>query len=42
MEKFNRLLKVMLSSLKDIEKAIYGFILMSEDLDGMYLSLQNG
>lgn len=42
MEKFNRLLKVMMSSLKDIEKAIYGFILMSEDLDGMYLSLQNG
>lgn len=42
MEKFNRLVKVMMNSLKDIEKAIYGFILMSEDLDGMYLSLQNG
>jgi len=30
------------SSLKDIEKAIYGFIVMSETLDSMYISLQNG
>lgn len=42
MEKFNRLLRVMESSLIDIEKAIGGFIVMSETLDSMYLSLQNG
>jgi len=39
MEKFNRLLKCMESSLKDIEKAIFGFIVMSETLDSMYISL---
>lgn len=42
MEKFNRMLKVMLNSLTDLEKAIHGFIVMSEVLDNMYLSLQNG
>lgn len=40
-EKFNRMLKVMEISLQDIDKAIHGFIVMSEVLDGMYLSLQN-
>jgi dynein heavy chain len=42
MEKFNRMLKVMRVSLNDLEKAIHGFIVMSEVLDNMYLSLQNG
>lgn len=32
----------MRSSLIDIEKAIHGFIVMSEVLDSMYVSLQNG
>lgn len=40
-EKFNRTLKVMSNSLVDIDKAIHGFIVMSEDLDQMYLALQN-
>jgi dynein heavy chain len=40
-EKFNNTLKVMKLSLQDIDKAIHGFIVMSEILDGMYLSLQN-
>jgi len=42
MEKFNRMLKVMRLSLSDLQKAINGFIVMSETLDKMYLSLQNG
>lgn len=42
MDKFNRLLSTMSRSLKDIEQAIFGFITMSEELDQMYLSLQNG
>lgn len=36
-EKFNRMLKVMRTSLIDIDKAIHGMIVMSEVLDGMYL-----
>lgn len=32
-EKFNRTLKVMKNSLQDIDKAIHGFIVMSEVLD---------
>lgn len=42
MEKFNRMLRIMRNSLSDLEKAIHGFISMSEVLDNMYLSLQNG
>lgn len=42
MTKFNRLLRVMRSSLIDLEKAIFGFILMSETLDEMFIRLQNG
>ena len=42
MEKFNRLLGVMRKTLKDLDKAIHGIILMSEELDSMFLSLQNG
>jgi dynein heavy chain, axonemal len=41
-EKFNRLLGVMRNSLRDLKDAIHGFIVMSESLDSMYLSLQNG
>lgn len=41
MEKFNRLLAVMRASLRDLKNAIFGFIVMSEVLDIMYLSLQN-
>lgn len=38
MEKFNRMLKVMLQSMIDLDKAIHGIIIMSETLDGMYLA----
>lgn len=41
MEKFNRLLAKMRRSLVDIDLAIQGFIVMSEELDSMYLKLQN-
>ena len=39
MEKFNRMLKVMRNSLNDLEKAIHGFIVMSDTLDKVYLAL---
>jgi len=39
--KFNRLLRKMKQSLVDIDLAIKGFIVMSEELDSMYLRLQN-
>jgi len=42
MEKFNRLLNLMRKSLDDLVQAIGGFIVMSSDLDAMYLSLTNG
>ena len=42
MEKFNRLLAAMRKSLRDLDKAIHGIILMSSELDQMYLSFQNG
>lgn len=42
MDKFNRLLNRMRASLEDLEKAIHGIMLMSSDLDSMFLSLQNG
>lgn len=38
-EKFNRLLGVMRSTLKDLVDAIKGLIIMSDDLDKMYVSL---
>ena len=38
MEKFNRLLSVIEKSLKDIKQAIDGIILMTEELDIMYVS----
>jgi len=40
-EKFNRLLGKMKSSLVDIGLAIKGFIVMGAELDSMYLKLQN-
>ena len=42
MEKFNRLLNVIRKSLDDLVQAIGGFIVMSSELDAMYLSLTNG
>jgi len=39
MEKFNRMLRVMRRSLIDIDLAIKGFIVMSEELDSMYLRI---
>ena len=39
--KFNRLIRQMLSSLKDIKRAIKGFIIMSADLDSMYTAFLN-
>jgi len=42
MEKFNRLLVLMRRSLDDLVQAIGGFIVMSQTLDTMYLSLTNG
>lgn len=41
MEKFNRLLAKMRRSLIDIDLAIKGFIVMSDELDKMYVRLQN-
>jgi dynein heavy chain len=41
MAKFNRLLKIMKTSLAEIQLAIEGFIVMSEVLDKMYLKMQN-
>ena len=40
--RFNRLLSVMRTSLVLLKKAIKGFIVMSEELDSMYSSFQNG
>jgi dynein heavy chain len=42
LERFNKLLKVMGSTLVDLKKAIKGFIVMSEELDTMYNSLSIG
>ncbi|DAZ98018.1 TPA: hypothetical protein N0F65_004508 [Lagenidium giganteum] len=40
--KFNTLLNCMRSSLRDIQKAINGLIVMSSDLDNMYTAFLNG
>lgn len=42
MQRFNRLLTRMRSSIVLLKKAIKGFIVMSEELDSMYVSIQNG
>ena len=39
MVRFNGLLKEMRASLRDIDQAIKGYIVMSEVLDAMYVSL---
>jgi len=39
MQRFNRLLTVMRSSIVLLKKAIKGFIVMSEELDSMYISI---
>lgn len=41
MEKFNKLLRVLKDTLGLLQKAIKGFVVMSQDLDDMYLSLLN-
>lgn len=41
MEKFNRLINKMKRSLTDIDLAIKGFIVMSDELDKMYIRIQN-
>ncbi|CAH8601294.1 unnamed protein product [Schistosoma mattheei] len=41
-DRFNKLLKIIKNSLKQLQKAIKGFIVMSEDLEGVYTAfLQN-
>ena len=40
--RFNRLLTRMRTSLIMLKKAIKGFIVMSEELDSMYVRIQNG
>jgi len=39
MQRFNRLLSVMRNSIMLLKKAIKGFIVMSEELDSMYVSI---
>jgi dynein heavy chain len=41
MERFNRLLKVIKSSLENLKSAIDGTALMSDELDSMFYSLIN-
>ncbi|CAH8627144.1 unnamed protein product [Schistosoma bovis] len=41
-DRFNKLLKIIKNSLKQLQKAIKGFIVMSEDLEGVYTAfIQN-
>jgi dynein heavy chain, axonemal len=39
MQRFNRLLTVMRNTIILLKKAIKGFIVMSEELDSMYISI---
>jgi dynein heavy chain len=41
-ERFNRLLKVMADTLVELQKAIKGLVVMSSELDKMYVSFSNG
>ena len=40
-QKFNKLLTVMRASLEELQKAIKGLVVMSFELDSMYLSMLN-
>jgi dynein heavy chain, axonemal len=40
-QKFNKLLNVMKASLEELQKAIKGLVVMSFELDSMYLSMLN-
>jgi dynein heavy chain len=40
--RYNRLIAIVLSSLKDIQKAVKGLVLMSEDLEAAFYSLFDG
>lgn len=42
MDRFNGLIKVIVSSLKNLKKAIKGEVLLSEELESALNSLQNG
>ncbi len=41
MEKFNRLLTVVRRTLIELKKAIKGFVVMSQELDNMFISFLN-
>jgi len=41
MDRFNKLIKTMTSSLKELRKAIKGLVVMSADLEAMLMSFQN-
>jgi dynein heavy chain len=41
LQKFNKLLNVMRASLEELQKAIKGLVVMSFELDSMYLSMLN-
>jgi dynein heavy chain len=40
-QKFNNLITTLKKTLSDLQKAIQGIIIMSQDLDEMYLAFQN-
>jgi len=42
MDKFNLLIDVISKSLDTLKEAIFGFVVMSDVLDKMFVRLQNG